>query len=133
MVEEIGDYFNMAMMGDERLEPIARLLNDIHHRDESRHIAFGRLHLREMAEKWLPTFDDDTREGFQRWLAQYLKSSWADFYNPTMYKDAGLASPYDVRRVVMSHPAPAALREAASKKLVGLFLDCGLLAEEPAL
>ena len=133
VVEEVGDYYNMAMMNDETLEPIARVLNDMHHRDEARHIAFGRLHLRELSDKWLPTFDEETLAGVQTWLAQYLKSSWTDFYNPTMYKDAGLEDPYGVRRMVLAHEAPAAHRRRASKKLVKLFLDCGLLAEEPEL
>lgn len=133
VVEELGDYYNIKMAKDERLEPIVALLNDVHHRDESRHIAFGRLRLAEVAAEWLPKWDDELRAGFQKWLAQYLKSSWADFYNPTMYKDAGLEGAYKIRKAALAHPATAEHRERASRKLVNFFLENNLLAEEPAL
>ena len=42
VVEELGDYFNVFMQKDERLHPIVRELNRVHHIDESRHLAFGR-------------------------------------------------------------------------------------------
>lgn len=133
VVEELGDYYNIKMMNDARLEPIARELNDVHHRDESRHIAFGRLHLSELSAHWLGQWDDEVRTRVQTWLAQYLKASWADFYNPSMYRDAGLPDAFKLRTAVMAHPASAALRNAASAKLVRLFVDCGLLREVPAL
>lgn len=133
VVEEIGDYYNVEMMSDDTLEPIVRELNWVHHRDESRHIAFGRLKLAEVADKWLSTWDEETVTGFQAWLAQYLKSSWNDFYNPTMYKDAGLNEPYKVRKMALAHPKTAEFRKHASRKLVKFFLKTGLLAEEPAL
>lgn len=133
VVEEIGDYYNVEMMSDETLEPIVRELNWVHHRDESRHIAFGRLKLAEVAKQWMETWDEETTTGFQSWLAQYLKSSWNDFYNPTMYKDAGLDEPYKVRKMALAHPKTAEFRKAASRKLVKFFLKTGLLAEEPVL
>ena len=71
--------------------------------------------------------------GVQTWLAQYLRASWADFYNPSMYRDAGIPDAFNVRAAIMAHPSSARLREAASAKLVRLFVDAGLLAEAPAL
>lgn len=133
VVEELGDYYNMQMMNDPRIEPIVRELNDLHHRDESRHIAFGRLHLRELAERWLAEWPDEVRVRVQTWLAQYLKSSWADFYNPSMYRDAGVPDAFNVRTAVLAHPASATLRNTASAKLVRLFVDSGLLTEVPSL
>lgn len=133
VVEELGDHYNVQMMNDQRIEPIVRELNELHHRDESRHIAFGRLHLRDIAARWLPEWDEEILGRFRAWLAHYLKASWNDFYNPAMYRDAGVPDAYKVRTAVMAHPASAKLREAASAKLVRLFVDCGLLAEAPVL
>jgi hypothetical protein len=133
VVEELGDYYNVKMMLDDSIEPIVRRLNWVHHRDESRHLGFGRRHLTELVERWLPTWSDETRAGFSEWLGQYIKSSWNDFYNPSMYKDAGLDSPYQVRKMALAHPVTAAHRARASKKLVNLFLRIGLLQEAPAL
>src|SRR2546425_4636400 len=40
--EEIVDVYNVAMSRDERLVPLARRINLLHHRDEARHLVFGR-------------------------------------------------------------------------------------------
>jgi hypothetical protein len=133
VVEEIGDYYNKVMMNDQRIDPLVAQLNRVHHRDESRHIGFGRRHLSELAAQWIPSVSEEELESFRSWLVSYVKSSWGDFYNPTMYKDAGLDNPYDVRKRAMAHPAQAQLRQKASQKLVNLFLKTGLLTEAPAL
>jgi hypothetical protein len=133
VVEELGDYYNVKMMRDDTIEPIVKQINAVHHRDESRHLGFGRRHLTELAARWLPAWDGETRAAFSRWLAQYLRSSWNDFYNPTMYADAGLEAPYRVRKMALAHPATAAHRRRVSKKLVNTFLRIGLLEEAPAL
>lgn len=133
VVEELGDYYNVKMMLDKEIEPIVQRINWVHHRDESRHLGFGRRHLTELAEKWLPEWSAETKKGFSDWLGQYVKSSWNDFYNPTMYKDAGLEKPYQVRKMALAHPATAEHRRKASKKLVNIFLRLGLLEESPVL
>lgn len=129
VVEELGDYYNVRMMLDDTIEPIVKRINWLHHRDESRHLGFGRRHLGELAERWVPTWSDETREGFAEWLTQYLKSSWNDFYNPAMYADAGLGNGYEIRRMALAHPATRAHRDKVSKKLVNMFVRFGLLPE----
>ena len=62
-----------------------------------------------------------------------LISSWGDFYNPAVYKDAGIPDGYKVRKMALEHEACAAFREEASSKLVDYFLDIGLLSERPRL
>jgi hypothetical protein len=133
VVEELGDYYNVKMMLDDEIEPIVRQINRVHHRDESRHLGFGRRHLGELAERWLPTWDAKTRAGFSDWLLRYLRSSWNDFYNPAMYRDAGIDAAYRVRRRALAHPATAEHRRKVSKKLVNTFVRIGLLEEVPEL
>lgn len=138
VVEELGDYYNVKMMIDTSIDPTVKRVNWLHHRDESRHLGFGRRHLTELAEHWLAEWDDETKQGFSDWLGAYLKSSWNDFYNPTMYKDAGLpeagfGSGYEIRKMALAHEATAEHRRKASKKLVNIFLRLGLLREAPAL
>ena len=43
--EELVDVFNRTMATDERLDPFVRELNRLHHVDEVRHIAYGRLYV----------------------------------------------------------------------------------------
>ena len=133
VVEELGDYYNVAMQDDGRLHPLVAKLNWVHHRDESRHLAFGRLHLKELASHWLDRWSGETVAGFRAWLSAYVASSWSDFYNPSMYRDAGLSEPYEIRKQALAHPDCRAHRRRVSQKLVEHFLATGLLDREPEL
>ncbi len=128
VVEELGDYYNVKMMLDDRIEPIVKRINWLHHRDESRHLGFGRRHLGELCERWLPTWSEETRASFAAWLTQYVKSSWNDFYNPVMYTDAGLDNGYEIRKMALGDPATRAHRDRAGKKLVNTFVRFGLIS-----
>jgi hypothetical protein len=133
VVEELGDYYNVLIDRDERVEPLVRKINRVHHIDEARHLAFGRVQLAELCARHLPQWSPETLAGFRAWLAEYLRASWGDYYNPAMYRDAGLADAYELRQLALSHAACAAHRKRASDKLVKYFVKTGLLAEEPAL
>lgn len=133
VVEELGDYYNVVIDRDERCEPLVRKLNRVHHVDEARHLAFGRVYLAELFARHAPAWSAETLAAFRAWLTDYLRASWGDYYNPTMYRDAGLADAYEVRQAALAHPACAAHRQRASAKLVKYFLAHGLLAEAPAL
>ena len=60
IAEELCDVFNARMANDGRLPPLVREINGVHHRDESRHIAFGRQMMRSLPNScwgWLPTME----------------------------------------------------------------------------
>lgn len=139
VVEELGDYYNVVMQRDARIHPLVQEINFVHHRDEARHLGFGRELTKELWEKHVQSWTPEVLTRFRGWLAQYLKSSWADFYNPSMYRDAGitresgLGDPYELRQIALEHPACRAHRERASKKLITYFLRNGMLSEAPAL
>lgn len=131
IVEELGDYYNVYMWRDERIHPLARELNKVHHADEARHLAFGRKYLAEIFEKFSQDWSEETLSNFREWLVAYLASSWGDYYNPAMYKDAGLDNGYELRQLAFE--SGRQLREKASAKLVQLFLDTGILETAPAV
>jgi hypothetical protein len=133
VVEELGDYYNVTIERDERVEPLVRQVNRVHHVDEARHLAFGRVHLAELFAQHASGWSAQTLAAFRTWLAEYLRASWGDYYNPTMYRDAGVADAYEVRQLALTHPAGVEHRKRASAKLVKYFLKTGLLAEEPLL
>ncbi len=133
VVEELGDYYNTTIEKDMRVDAMVREVNKVHHVDEARHLAFGRLQLAELFNKYSPAWSDETLASFREWLVAYLRASWGDYYNPTMYRDAGLADSYEVRQIAMTHPACAAHREKASARLVSYFIKTGLLVEAPSL
>ncbi len=133
VVEELGDYYNVVMQKDPNLVPIVRELNRVHHIDESRHLAFGRQHLRDLVARHKPEWSPEALAGVRTWFLEYLQSSWADYYNPAMYRDAGLADSYELHRQMMASPICALHRRRASKKLTDLALELGLIEEEPDL
>lgn len=133
VVEELGDYYNLIIEKDERVDALVREINKVHHVDEARHLAFGRVQLAELFAKYSPEWSPETLAGFREWLVAYLRASWGDYYNPAMYRDAGIADSYEVRQMAMAHPVCTAQRQAASAKVVSYFIKTGLLAEEPSL
>jgi len=133
IVEEIGDYYNHVMKNDMRINALVRQINDYHQKDEARHLSFGRAYLAELFDQHAGKWDEATLAGFRQWLGDYLASSWADVYNPAMYRDAGLENGYEIRQMAMAHPVCREFRERASAKLVKYFLKHGFLDEAPAL
>ena len=139
VVEELGDYYNVLMQRDKRIHPLVQELNFVHHRDEARHLGFGRELTKELWEKHVQSWSPEVITRFRTWLTQYVKSSWGDFYNPSMYRDAGLTrdngigDPYEIRQAALTHPRCIEHREKASKKLITYFLRNGMLTEAPSL
>lgn len=133
VVEEYGDFYNLKMMGDKTINPLVAKINKVHHIDEARHLGFGREYLREMTNEICSKWTDEEKASFEKWLGDYMNSSWGDFYNPAMYKDAGLEKPYDVRKMALASHVCAEFRTRASAKLVDYFLDIGLLSARPQL
>jgi hypothetical protein len=133
IVEEIGDVYNVEIERDSRCDPTVRQVNRVHHRDEARHIVFGRLRLREMFAEHSSRWDEQVLSGLRSWLAAYLRSSWGDFYNPTMYTDAGIPDASEVRKAALADPLCREHRQRVSTKIVDYFLDTGILLEAPGL
>jgi hypothetical protein len=133
IVEELGDYYNVAMQRDDRIAWIAREVNRIHHADEARHIIFGRRLLAELWSEHAPKWSAETLEGVRTWLAEYLRSSWNDFYNPQVYRDAGVPDAYEARQHALAAECCREHRVRVTRKLMDYFLDVGILASEPAL
>ena len=131
VVEELGEYYNVIMWHDDRIHPLVSEINRVHHFDESRHLAFGRVRLVETFQRVSADWSEEELQRFRDWLVAYLTSSWGDYYNPTMYKDAGLEDGYSLRQLALEQGGPH--RQKASELLTNLFVEGGLLEEVPAL
>ncbi|MDJ0866157.1 MAG: diiron oxygenase [Myxococcota bacterium] len=133
IVEELGDYYNVLIAKDERVDPTVRRVNAIHHSDEARHIIFGRQLLRELWNEYSPKWEPEVLDDLRTWLADYLRSSWADFYNPSAYRDAEVPDAYAARKAALANPVCQEHRVRASRKLIDYFLDTGIMAAETPL
>ncbi|MFE9558701.1 diiron oxygenase [Streptomyces sp. NPDC006703] len=100
IAEEICDWYNVRLAADERLPQIVRAINDLHHRDESRHIAFGRKLVQALAADAPP----EARRQAGAYLERYVDVCVATLYNPLIYRDAGIERPAAVRKAVRATP-----------------------------
>jgi hypothetical protein len=130
--EEIVDAYNLLMARDLRLPPIVRQINLGHHLEESRHLAFGRLVVRELFRQYAPSWSADTLAGVQEYLQSYLTQTWREYYNPDVYRDAGLPEPRRVQEQAFNHPSAQEHRRRISAKL-SRFLEVNSILDEVRL
>ncbi|MFI6403205.1 diiron oxygenase [Streptomyces sp. NPDC050548] len=102
--EEIVDHFNAHMATDQTLPPIAREINRVHHQDESRHVAFGRMIFTDLLRQ-VARHDPDEVPVIAEYLENYLQYSIGTLYNPAAYRDAGIPDALALRRLALAHPA----------------------------
>lgn len=128
--EEIVDHYNWVQARDERVHPLSRFINRNHHVEEARHLIFGRQLVTEL---WRTrSWDETTTSDIRGYLAQFIVSSWLEYYNPDVYADAGLRQPWDLADRAWKSPPQRAHRRAVTAKCLGFLASTGILTEEPA-
>jgi hypothetical protein len=130
LFEEIVDGYNRAMARDERLHPLLRRINALHHQDERRHLAFGRQLAHEIWREHAPGWSAEERRRLQDDLRLFLESTWHEYYNPDVYRDAGLADVFRVR--AEGWGTHRARRRAASEEATRFLVRAGILESEEA-
>lgn len=132
--EEIVDVYNVRCARDERLHPLARKIHLLHHLDESRHLVFGRRFVKELFDRHAPSWPRETLAGVREYLAAYVAATWREYYNPSVYADAGLpGDPYEIREKAIAHPAQRAHRQAVTAPCLRLLRESGILEGEVAV
>lgn len=128
--EDIVDAYNARMAADHRLTAVVRDINRLHHADEVRHRAFGRCFLRQLWTDSVAEWSDAVRDAVGRRLQIYSELVWRDYFNPDVYRDAGLANPYEVARAAWGSDAAMARRRQISKTYLSFFLQLGVSLRE---
>jgi hypothetical protein len=116
--EELVDSYNRCVAADPRVAAIAREINRRHHRDETRHLAFGRALLRELYATRVSRWPPAARQALDERVAAYTSSLWLEYANPSVYRDAGLDEPYELARRAVADPA----REPSRAQLLARWL-----------
>jgi len=127
IAEELCDVFNARMADDARLPPIARQINAVHHDDESRHIAFGRQMMRALHEEATACCAAEELRAAGEYLAHYVSVCLLSFYNPAVYRDAGLSDPMSVRPRLLADPGRRAAHRQTMERTVAFLDRTGLL------
>lgn len=131
--EEIVDYYNVKMGVDENLNAVSREINMLHHRDEARHLVFGRKVVAELFDKFAPNWSAETLQGVREYIEGYWHATWKEYYNPAVYKDADLPDAYDLQKTAMAHEACRAHRTEVSKACLKFLCDHDILTNAPGL
>jgi hypothetical protein len=127
--EEIVDRYNVLMARDERLAPVARFINDNHHREETRHLAFGRRMLQALLRDGRRHWSDDLLDEVRTHLAGFLAQTWREFYNSAVYADAGLPHSWDLATSAYTSSAAHAHRKALSSRCMRFLNNSHILPE----
>ncbi|MFE2293790.1 diiron oxygenase [Streptomyces sp. NPDC059452] len=125
--EQIVDHYNVRLADDRRLHPTVRHINRLHHQDESRHIAFGCRLVHLLWKRLLARgLDEAARQGLRDYLGRYLTTSIESFYNPAVYRDAGLPDGFALRRRLLAHPARQPAHAKVLHKTTGFLHRIGV-------
>lgn len=127
--EELVDYYNVTTAKDEKVHPLSREINRNHHIDESRHLAFGRVMLKELFDRYNAKWSAETLQNVRNYIKVYYQTTWREYYNPDIYKDAGLKYPYELAEKVYESPAAIEHRAKASRTSLHYLLKSGIIEE----
>jgi hypothetical protein len=131
--EVIADAYNCRMMDDATLHPLVAGIHRMHHHDESRHLAFGFQLVRKLWTTHAPGWCDEVRAGVRDYLAAYVQSTWKEYHNPAMLRDAGLPNAYELSVASFDTETARARRRAFSRPAIGHLVRLGVFDEEPVL
>lgn len=130
--EELVDHFNSKMALDERLNDTIRKINRIHHQDESRHIAFGRELVRTLFDGFREQATPEELTQVSDYLRRYMTYSFESLFSPQVYKDAGIPSPLEVRRRLLTGPRRPEFEAQVFRKTYSFLTKHGLIQAEAA-
>ncbi len=131
--EEIVDVYNVRMSQDERLAPIAREINRLHHRDEARHLVFGRQIVKELFAEHAPQWDKEVLQGVRKNVEQYLLATWKEYYNPDVYRDLNMPHAYEVSQDAFEQETSRMHRREITRGSIQYLLTNHILDSEPSL
>ena len=97
--EEIAHFYNLQLACDDSLWLLARDINRYHAEDEAGHIAFGRLYVAEMWDRYGRTCDIEQKRDMAGYLGRYVQTIQRSYVNADVYRDCGL--PAQVRDEIL--------------------------------
>ena len=128
--EMMADHYNVEIAADERVCPIARLINRLHHEDETRHLVFGRKILAELWRTSSREWEAATQASVQKNIRAFIHATWRQYYNPDAYRDAGITDPYGAMDVAWTSPNRIAFRASVERDVRLVLRQVGILDRE---
>lgn len=134
--EELGNNLNVAMANDTSLPPLVRAINKLHVEEESRHIAFGRHLVTELAGQLIPSVTEETLKKLHDYVYQHIQSRHYEYHNATIYASIGISDAFGLReRLVQERDARFFFRmkknpEDGVNKLLNFLYSIDLIGDE---
>jgi hypothetical protein len=129
--EEINGYHNAMNAQDKRLAPVAHEINAYHLREESRHLAYGRLRVAEVWDKYRSKWPTHVVERAKKYCAGFMVSEYRDYFNPAAYKDADVPNRYEARREALESQVSKDRFQNAIASPVKILKEAGVIDEAP--
>ncbi|HSK40019.1 MAG TPA: diiron oxygenase [Arenibaculum sp.] len=126
--EEIVDFFNVRIGQDASLHPLIQHINRTHHKDESRHVAFGREIVRDLYARLLAEQGSEGAAMVDGYLKRYLGHCIDLFYQAPVYRDAGLPDPFKLRNMARNSQERVAYHERMLARTVQFLVSEGILS-----
>lgn len=124
ILEEMLDYYNVAIAADAAVPQVIRDLNALHHSEEARHMAFGRGIVTDLFAK---LSGKEEVEYCRNYLERYIGWCIDSLYYPQMYRDANIPDAFRFRNAVMNDPARREHHDALTARIRKFLSNLGVL------
>jgi P-aminobenzoate N-oxygenase AurF len=122
VAEEILDRWQREVIGDERVQPLVRMVSRVHVLEEARHMTFAR----DQIERMLPELNRAKLAWHQAMLAQTSFLVARGLVNPAIYAAVGL-DPVAARRAALSNPRYQETMAWMGERVTGYLDGLGLI------
>jgi len=126
--ERMVGFYNGEMMKDDRLAVILKDINRMHFTEESRHLAMGHELIRTMGRTLRNSVGHEELADIETYLRDYAKFCVDSFYNPAMYRDAGIDEPYKFRRELMADQGRQEINQSIVSNALRPFENLNIFA-----
>jgi hypothetical protein len=113
--EEIAHFYNGRLAADRSVWVLVRDINRYHAEDEARHIAFGRLYVAEMWERYGARWSLEDKQRIGGYLSRYVQTVQRSYVNADVYRHLGL--PAEVRDEILQSAHWTALAERSARSV----------------
>ena len=122
VAEEILDRWQREVIGDDRVQPLVRMVSRIHVLEEARHMTFAR----DQIERMLPRLNRATLAWHQAMLGQTAFLVARGLVNPAIYEAVGL-DPVAARRAALANPHYQETMAWMGERVTGYLDGLGLI------
>jgi hypothetical protein len=127
--EELVDVYNRRMGEDARLDPFIQEINRLHHSDEVRHIAYGRMYVDLFHQQLRARYPRSRMDEIEVALKRFIQLSILKLYSPSVYRDAGIDKPAQLRKSLIGDPVRIAYNESLMAPTAAWFEKVGILSD----